>query len=108
MRFVKLLLAAVAATCGIAGTVRAQNVVPGGWSTQVGYQALGASGQGAYSTASPYYGWNNAGSGAVVVSPGYGQNWRQPAFYPQPPRMINDLGGFGGVVGRTTRPRRSR
>ena len=108
MRFAKILVAVVAATCGLGGTLRAQNVVPGGWSAEVGYQTLGASGQGAYSNASPYYGWNNAGSGAVVLSPGYGQNWRQPAYYPQPPRTFNNLGPLGGAIGRTTRPRRSR
>jgi hypothetical protein len=105
MRSLKVSAAALALILGSAGATRAQGVVPGGWSPEVGYHAVGASGQQA---AVPYYGWNNGGSNYVVVGRGYGQNGFQPGYYAQPARTANNLGPLGAAVGRTTRPRRSR
>ena len=105
MRSLKVSAAVLALVLGSAGATRAQGVVPGGWSPEVGYHAVGPSGQQA---AVPYYGWNNGGSNYVNVGQGYGQQPLQPGFYAQPARTVNNLGPLGGAIGRTTRTRRSR
>lgn len=111
MRSLKVPAAALAVVVGLSGTARAQNVLPGGWSTQFGYQTVGSSSQagyGAYGAGSSYYGWNNVGSGGVVVGPVYGHRSPQYSYAPRPARTVNTLGPLGNAVGRTTRPRRSR
>ena len=108
MRSFQVPATALVAVLGLTGAARAQNALPGGWSTQFGYQTVGASGQGAYGAGSSHYGWSNVGSGRVVVGPGYGRRAPQYSYYPQPARTVNNLVPLGNAIGRTTRPRRSR
>ena len=111
MRSFKVSATVLAVILGANGAAHAQNVLPGGWSTQFGYQTVGASGQGAYGAygaGSSYNGWGNGGSGGVVVGPGYARRTPQYSHYPQPARTVNNLGPLGNAIGRTTRPRRSR
>jgi hypothetical protein len=106
----KALVASLVLAFGCARISRAQDVVPGGWSAQVGYQSFGAvSGGGIATGFTP--GW---GGSTGVYSP-FGAyqptipraNFVAPGYVP-PQRMANTLGPFGDSIRRTTRTRRGR
>jgi hypothetical protein len=101
-------VAAILILAGMAGTAKAQDIVPGGWSQEFRYQSLGPVSP---MPANPYAsGWG--GSNAAYSPYGlYRPSMQQSAGfsgYVGPPAMSNTLVPLGGAIRRTTHSRRPR
>ncbi len=80
---------------GLAGSSKAQGVVPGGWSPEVGYQSFGGV------TSGTGFGWYGGYPNSGIYGSGVYTAPVAPT-YQAPPATVNNLGGLAGVVGRTT------
>lgn len=103
MRAVSCVIVTIIASVVTSASSKAQNAVPGGWSSQIRYQGVGT---GSFVSGPSYgqLGWNNGFYDTGVVR---GRS-RQVRGYVPRPQTSNNLGGLADTVRRTTRTRRAR
>ena len=109
MRRVKGLGLAVVLVLAASTGARAQAVVPGGWSAQVGYRSLGGGAianptWGGYGGYGPSYGtYNGAAYGSPFINYGSpASGYRSSGFrgYVAPPRTVNQIVPLGNSIGQ--------